>query len=275
MSDLPEQNEKETFGPVDDYNPFAYYYDLFYQKITSDLGFYQTLAQQAGTTARILELACGAGRLFIPLLKAGLSITGLDLSVEMLELARKKLETETDELKQRLRLIQGDMRNLDEVLETEEFDLIILGFNSFSHLLLRNDQLACLRSAQQHLAPNGLFVIMVSRPTVNPEAPDNKRLQFLGSFPNPPRKSAVSLLVNTTEYVDKQECHTRYCFYEELPDGTTERLVIPITQHYFYPEELRLLLEEAGFTITHFYGSYQLEEFNNESTKIIYLCRRS
>jgi SAM-dependent methyltransferase len=273
MSELPARNENSEFGPVDDYDGFAYYYDLFYEPITYDVEFHRTLAQQVGTEARILELACGSGRLFMPLLKAGFSITGLDLSAEMLKLARKKLEAESEALQQRARLFQGDMRNLDEVLGAEEFDLIILGFNSFMHLLTRSDQLVCLRSARQHLAQPGLFVITLTQPTVDPEAPANKRVQFYGSFLNPQSGGKVNLLVSTTEYPERQECHRLYYFYDKLPDGTTTRVVAPLTQHYFYPEELCLLLEQAGFVIEKFYGSYQFDEFKADSTKIIYVCR--
>jgi len=41
---------------------------------------------------RILEPACGPGRMFPPFFRRGVEVTGIDLSAEMLDLARKKME---------------------------------------------------------------------------------------------------------------------------------------------------------------------------------------
>jgi SAM-dependent methyltransferase len=274
MPDVNQPDENNArFGPVDDYNEWAWFYDLYYRQATTDFDLYRELARQAGSEARVLELACGSGRLTLPLLQAGFNVTGLDLSQEMLNLFKEKLEGEPEELQKRARLILGDMRDLDAALGEEKFDLIILGFNSFQHLLNRSDQLACLRSARSHLAPGGRFVIAVVRPQVNPAEPANKRMEFFGSFPNPRRQSTVNLMVSTTEYPEIQESHQRYYFYEKLSEENTECTIVPMRLHYFYPEQLRELLEEAGFSIEKLYGSYQLDEFGEKSTKIVFLCR--
>src|SRR5689334_14929180 len=77
-----------------DYDSFAYYYDLEYQRVTADLDFYHEMARRAGARGQILELACGSGRISLPLLRAGFKVTGLDLSAKMLELARARAAAE-------------------------------------------------------------------------------------------------------------------------------------------------------------------------------------
>jgi 2-polyprenyl-3-methyl-5-hydroxy-6-metoxy-1,4-benzoquinol methylase len=62
--------------------------------------------------ARVLDLACGSGRLSIPLAKAGLQVVGGDLSSEMLQRARRSAETQSIELD----LIQLDVRDFDAQL---------------------------------------------------------------------------------------------------------------------------------------------------------------
>src|SRR5215211_7067615 len=57
----------------------------------------------------VLELACGSGRLTIPLASEGVNITGMDISEEMLNLA--KLKASKSEVS--IRFIQGDMRSFD------------------------------------------------------------------------------------------------------------------------------------------------------------------
>src|SRR4051812_40063712 len=57
----------------------------------------------------VLEVACGTGRLTIPLAEDGVDITGLDISAQMLEQAEKK----AIERHVRVPLIRGDARNFD------------------------------------------------------------------------------------------------------------------------------------------------------------------
>ena len=59
------------------YVDFAEYYD-FDHAITDDINFYLDFAGQCQSP--ILELACGTGRLLIPLAQAGFNIYGIDIS---------------------------------------------------------------------------------------------------------------------------------------------------------------------------------------------------
>ena len=89
-------------------------YDLF--PFEADLPLYRELAAAQG--GRVLELACGSGRVLVPLVQAGNRVVGLDASPHMLALARAKLDTGTS-----ARLIQGDMRDFQ--LDMHDFDLAI------------------------------------------------------------------------------------------------------------------------------------------------------
>src|SRR5436305_11809738 len=99
--ELDNEADDTELEPVDDYDPFALYYDSHYQKVTVDLDFYREMARKVGARARVLELACGSGRLSLLLLKAGFRVTGLDISVKMLEIARQKIAAEPPELAHR------------------------------------------------------------------------------------------------------------------------------------------------------------------------------
>src|SRR5436309_7814160 len=81
-------------------------YDAF--PFDADVPLYLELAAvQAGT---ILEVACGTGRVLLPLARAGHRITGLDASPHMLALAREKLDAAGPEVAARARLVRGEMR---------------------------------------------------------------------------------------------------------------------------------------------------------------------
>src|SRR5579859_5945463 len=63
-------------------------YDAF--AFDGDLPFYLELAREQGR--RVLEIACGSGRVLVPLTRAGFELVGFDASPHMLALARAKLE---------------------------------------------------------------------------------------------------------------------------------------------------------------------------------------
>ncbi|HEX5501234.1 MAG TPA: class I SAM-dependent methyltransferase, partial [Thermomicrobiales bacterium] len=78
-------------------------YDAF--PFDADLPFYLELAAAQG--GRVLELACGSGRVLVPLARAGHRVVGLDASPHMLALAREKLAAAGPEVAARATLVQG------------------------------------------------------------------------------------------------------------------------------------------------------------------------
>ncbi|HEX8689144.1 MAG TPA: class I SAM-dependent methyltransferase, partial [Solirubrobacterales bacterium] len=67
---------------------------------------------------RILDLACGIGRHSLELRRRGFEVVGLDISEELLEIARREAEAQSLEVS----FMQADLRELDL---TEEFDLVL------------------------------------------------------------------------------------------------------------------------------------------------------
>lgn len=259
---------------MDDYDRFAYFYDLHYGQFTGDVPFFLGLARKLGDNPRLLELACGSGRITLPLLEAGYQVTGLDLSAQMLALAQKKLSQTSLETQQRACLVQGDMCRLNESLGEEKFDLIILAFNSFLHLDTPESQLACLTSALEHLTPNGQFALVIYNPEVEPGFPANKRSDSAGSVANPLRNSKVNMLIITTDFPEEQQRILNHVFYERLPDGTIEKTIAPLHHSYFTRSEIEDLLQEAGFKILEAYGDYDHRPLEDDSAKFIFVCGR-
>jgi ubiquinone/menaquinone biosynthesis C-methylase UbiE len=68
---------------------FVEAYDAFYGDAPQISAFYERIAREAG--GRVLELACGTGRVTLALAEAGLEVTGTDHSDGMLAVAKRKL----------------------------------------------------------------------------------------------------------------------------------------------------------------------------------------
>lgn len=99
--------------------------------------------------ARILDLACGAGRHLAPLRRAGHEVTGLDLSRPLLQRARGAGG--------RGGVVQGDMRDLP--LARASFDAVVQFFTSFGYFATREEDRRTLSEVRRVLAEGGAFLL--------------------------------------------------------------------------------------------------------------------
>lgn len=102
--------------------------------------------------ARVLDLACGRGRMSIGLAQRGFRVTGLDLSANSLALARREAEAAGVELE----LVERDMRELDA---DAEFDGVLNVFSSFGYFPEQADDERVLAAVGRALKPGGRFLI--------------------------------------------------------------------------------------------------------------------
>ncbi|WP_373232203.1 class I SAM-dependent methyltransferase [Cohnella sp.] len=145
---------------MNSYRNTAQLYDLDEREIVKDdISFYMDFANKAG--GEILEVACGTGRVTIPLARAGYDITGVDLSSDMLSRLRAKLEQEPIAVRKRVDLYQADMTEfqLDRL-----FPLLIIPFRSFQLLTEELQPEKCLNRISSHLTDEGIFIVTAFKP---------------------------------------------------------------------------------------------------------------
>ena len=117
----------------------------------SDLAYWQAQCLKYG--GPVLELACGSGRLTVPLAEAGVDIEGLDIAPAMLAVARAKSEARG----LHLRWHQGDAADFTV---DRKFSLIFLPNNSVAHLTKWLDLVSCLNRVRRHLKKDGRFALV-------------------------------------------------------------------------------------------------------------------
>src|SRR5438067_1712644 len=111
-----------------DYDLIAPFYDTEHERFMEDVDLYRNFAELA--SGPLLELACGSGRLLVPLARAGYEVVGVDSSAKMLELARERLEKM--KLTDRCTLVQQDIGALH--LE-RQFRMAFVALGSFAHVI--------------------------------------------------------------------------------------------------------------------------------------------
>ena len=217
-----------------------------------DLPFWQRLVERRAPR-RMLELACGTGRLTFPLATVGLAadpefeLVGLDRSEPFLAHARAELAEQPAPVRAAVRLEVGDMRSF--ALDGR-FDLVVVPFNSLAYIHTRADQLACLRAARAHLAPGGAFAFDLLAP----------RLDFLAEAMHPfppvrvdadfavPRPGVERFVRSCVDRYDPATQTLNSTFFYDIhrTGGESERLVRDLAWHMYFPAELDGLLEVAG-----------------------------
>jgi SAM-dependent methyltransferase len=142
----------------------ARYYDLDVAAEVDDIPIYMALA--SAVDGPVLELACGSGRIALPLAATGNQVTGVDNDPAMLDRARagwgQRLQDHDVAEGGSLELDDGDMTT---VSLGRRFDLVILGFNSILLLPDKALQQAAIRNMRRHLSENGRAIIDVWLPS--------------------------------------------------------------------------------------------------------------
>jgi len=118
-----------------------------------DDDFYLELA--INSKGKVLDLACGTGRLTMAINKSDIEVTGLDITPEMLQLAKTKSEGLN------INWVEGDCRSFDLA---ETFDLILMTSHGFQYLMTAQDQTDFLKSVKKHLNKNGLLAFETRNP---------------------------------------------------------------------------------------------------------------
>ncbi len=259
-------------------NPYTYqsfvadYYDYLPPVAgRQDLDFYLESSRTQGEP--ILELGCGTGRVLLHIAQAGLRVVGLDLSEPMLDRCRVKLESQPAAVRDRVRLVHGDMTDF-QVRET--FRLINIPFRPFQHLLAVEQQLGCLRCARRHLAPGGRLVLDFFQTDAR-RMHDTAFMQE--SSPHPevalPDGTRVRLAERVAAFHRAEQCNdVELVYYVTHPDGRTERLVFAFTLRYFFRYEVEHLLARCGFRVVELFGNFDRSALRDDSPEMIFVAEK-
>jgi SAM-dependent methyltransferase len=256
----------EYYERVDDY-------DLEYQSQSElDLPFWRELVMRC-TPQRVLELACGSGRIGLELLRGpgAFQLEGLDVAPGMLAAYQRKLERESEEIQQRVTLHQGDMSDYN--LEHKgAYDLILLPFNSITHLYEIEQQLDAFKNTYDHLTPNGRFVVDTFLPDIDylSNALNRPSHVYLEDEIASPDGDFTMLLYSSRKYDPFEQLQhivgTHEKFFET---GDNERYLTKLDMHVFFPRELQLLFLATGFAIEAIYGDYDWKPFGKGTRQIV------
>ena len=246
------------------YDDIAYYYHLTHQQLDDDIPFILATAKQAN--GAILELGCGTGRLLRPLAQAGYTAVGIDLSEQMLAIAKELISQDSDEIQERIQLVHGDMSNFSFSMESR-FDLCLIPYNTVMHLS-GNDLHSCLRQVKKALLPNGRLLIDTINPHMLAEIEDQEEFMLENELFDPEHNEMVRVYGRYRQQPNQTLSLTwRFQTADSHVDGHS-------LYHYRYPHQLQLALQQSGFRVKQMWGDYDSTPFNEEAPRCLILAAR-
>lgn len=205
----------------------------------------------------VLDLGCGTGTLTELLYQKGYDMIGVDISLEMLQIAREKQERSGSEIL----YIRQDMREL-ELYST--VGTVISVCDSLNYLLEEDELLAVFRLVNNYLYPGGLFLFDFN--TVY------KYSQVIGDTTIAENREDCSFIWENYYY--EEEEINEYDLTVFVQEGELFRR---FTENHFQrgytPETMCRLAEQAGMQVIRLLDADTLGEVTAESERVYVLAR--
>ncbi|HEY9152818.1 MAG TPA: methyltransferase domain-containing protein [Anaerolineales bacterium] len=217
----------------------AEWYDEWLKERTDDIDYYSDFFK--GFDGHILELACGTGRLLIPIAKSGVRIDGLDSSEDMLGVLRGKAKN--------LGLNGIELHNqpMENFNLATQYGAIFVASGSFQLLTTTEDALNSLECIRRCLSDTGFLILDIYVPwgdiitqnydsyhvTRDVSRPDGKR-----SIVNERFKISIPKQIKYGTY--------RYEFYDQKL--LTQCILDDLSIRWYWKEEFVSLLKSAHFS---------------------------
>lgn len=191
----------------------------------------------AAKPARVLDVGCGTGGHVLELARRGYDCSGVDLSGEMLSIARQKAAV--GNFPHVPSWHEGNATNFD--LRTS-FDAAVMMFAVVGYLTTNDDVLAGLSNIRRHLKPGALFLcdfwygpaVLSVRPEDRVKLVDGAGRQTL---------RAASTALDTFH----QTADVSFRLWTIEGDRYLGETTEVHKMRYFFPQEFRLLLGQSGF----------------------------
>jgi SAM-dependent methyltransferase len=221
-----------------------------------ELPYFRRFLENGGVPA--LEVACGTGRLLLPYLRAGLDIDGCDISPDMVELCRKKAAREGSAPM----LWAQPMHEL----EPPRSYRTIYVCGAFGLGSTREQDREALRRFHEHLERGGTLLLDIEVPWADEKQWKLWTSQGRQAMPAPPKERGEPPTSPGVEYVLRSRCleldplEQRVAYEMHVEKWRNGRLEAEedrrLDINLYFPNELLLLLEQAGFTDVVVHGDH-------------------
>lgn len=205
----------------------------------------------------VLDLCCGTARHSIALAKRGLDMVGMDLSANLLEIAKSRMK----QAGFKLPLVRADMRFFP--FRDNVFRSILSMFTSFGYLHSEGEDALSLLEINRTLRRKGKFVLDVAN-----------RDHILKVFRERDWAEFEPFFMLERRSVDLKESKLKSQWTLIRKKTGQVKLIEHCVRLYTFTR-VEQLLSEAGLAVTKLFGGYDKQEFTFDSSRMIILAQRT
>lgn len=240
---------------------YSKYYNLLYKdkNYQEEVDYIDSLIKKYNAKAvQLLDVGCGTGNHAKLMARKGYNIHGIDLSEQMLEIAKSGQSDITFE--------QGDIRHfkLDR-----RFDVITSLFHVMSYQTSNEDVVSSFKAVHNHLNKDGLFIfdfwygpaVMMDPPSVRVKKMENESLKVI--------RVAEPL-------IDYDQCIVSVQFDVNIFEKQLSQLDSLQETHpmrYFFKNELHYFASQCGFEVLDFYAWLSMNEPSKDKWYAVAVCK--
>lgn len=242
------------------YEEFAFIYDELMDETPYSkwCEFVQDHLEKMKKVDLVCELGCGTGNMTVPLAQAGYEMIGIDLSENMLMVAREKAVMNNVDIL----LLQQDMTQF-ELYGT--VDMIVSSCDSLNYVKGRNELLKVFKHVANYLNPEGLFIFDL-----------NSRYKFETVYDN----KTFTEVEEEYAYIWKNtfDCDLGINMYEITffvrDEGDEYTRFDEFHEEYTYSiDEVKELLKEADLTCVDVYDDYSYNKATDYSERVTFVAK--
>jgi len=244
--------------------PYSRYSALYDDLCQSDLSqafvplVEQSVQRYAVSGSCLLDLACGTGSAAILLTARGFTVTGVDLSSDMLKLAREKVAGAGVKVDFR----QQDMARLDIA---GPFDVVTCLYDSLNHLLDPKELVATFQGVVGVLAPGGIFIFDVNTAYCMEKEWGNRVAE---------EHSSAAMLVHLYSFDPATRIGTLELLCLRKGHGGVERFREVHHERGYTEDEVVAALDAAGLIALQEMSFPDLTPPREDSSRLVYVARR-
>lgn len=238
------------------------------QDETSDVEF--ALSVMGKNPKHILEIACGSGRILVPLAKAGHYVIGLDFDENMLNKIPAKINGSYNITWKKSDVIKDDWGS--------GYDVVMLAanflFNITTDIEYDKAQALVIQKASDAVVSGG-YVYIDSAYTLHPEnwfSKSGENVIWQGTDRN--GNTGRMALVGSSFDSKTGLCKFTRRFELLLKDGTEVKQDIPSVKHFATLEQIHEWLEASDFVVEEEYGDYNRNPVSETTNRAIIWAKK-
>jgi SAM-dependent methyltransferase len=239
------------------YNNFSTIYDITCTGVDGDVDFFIKKSKEI-SSCKVFEVGSGTGRVMIPLLHERIDITGIEPSIEMINIAQQKTV-------ENLNIINVSL----EGFNTEcQYDLILLPYRAFMHFYSIDNQLQALEKLKSLLTKNGKIVIDLFNP-------DLSRISKISNYTLFEKNKLHCTWLSEEFDTYNQIVHNIFRVERLDENGAIlETILQEFKARWFYPKEFELLVRASNLKIDNVYSDYYNNKFTGCESQMIWELSR-